>query len=237
MGNNAVEMLLKLQGVDYQLIELERSKDYLPDMITTLEAGIRQAESELAGSRDQLEATRLDNKRLELRVREKSSELERLQKQMLVIKTNKEYDALAREIEHATAEISASEEGILQALESIETLEKQIGERQTRLDEVKSTNGVQLESIRGEINSVGDKIRIKEDERHNIIVRLDEAMVATYERVRKGKGGGAVVFVRNKACTGCHKTLPPQLIQEIRRGERIITCDSCGRILFWAEEG
>ena len=46
--SNSVELLLKLQGVDYQLGELERSKDYLPDMITTLEAGIKQAQAELA---------------------------------------------------------------------------------------------------------------------------------------------------------------------------------------------
>jgi len=234
--SNAVELLLKLQGVDYQLGELERSKDYLPDMIRTLEGDIAQAATAVAEARDQLEANRLESKRLELRVKDKTFELERLQKQMLVIKTNKEYDALAREIEHVKADIAASEEGILLALERIETLEKEVQAKNAHREEIAARNGVQLASIKSEMESVGSKVKIKEDERRNIVVRLEESMVAVYERVRRGKGAGAVVFVRNKACSGCYKTLPPQLIQEIRRAERLITCDSCGRILIWGDD-
>ena len=229
----AVELLLQLQGVDYQLHELERSKDYLPDMITTLESGIKAAEAELANAKDQLEATRLENKRLELRLKDKQSELERLQKQMMVIKTNKEYDALAREIDHVKADINASEEGILSTLERIDSLGQELTDKEGQLASVKDTNGAQLSNIRGEINSVGDKIRVKEDERKGLIVQMDDGTIRIYERVRKGKGGGAVVSVRSRACAGCYKTLPAQLVQEIRRGERIITCDSCGRILIW----
>ena len=54
--------------------------------------------------------------------------------------------------------------------------------------------------------------------------------------VRKGKGGMAVVRIRKRACSGCFKQIPPQRIQEIRRGDRIFSCDSCGRILTWTEE-
>jgi hypothetical protein len=234
--SDAVDLLLRLQGVDYQLDELERSKDYLPDMIGTLEGDVRQAETAVAEARDQLEANRLEGKRLDLRVKEKTVELERLQKQMMVIKTNKEYDALAREIEHVRADIGASEETILLTMERIDTLEKELKEKNAHCEQVRAQNGTQLQSIRTEMASVGSKIKIKEDERHNIVVRLDDAMVAVYERVRRGKGAAAVVFVRNKACTGCHKTLPAQLIQEIRRAERLITCDSCGRILIWGDE-
>ena len=96
--SEAVELLLKLQALDYQLGELERSKDYLPDMIATLEGEIKHAQGDLVNAKDQLEATRLENKRLELRVKDKQVDLDRLQKQMMVIKTNKEYDALSREI-------------------------------------------------------------------------------------------------------------------------------------------
>ena len=235
MSNN-VELLLKLQGLDYQLGELERSKDYLPDMIKNLRDAIDQAGAELTETRDQLEATQLEHKRLELRVKEKNSELERLQKQMTSIKTNKEYDALSRGIDHVRKEIGAAEDGIIQAMERTEELAKEIEDRKARCEEIKKANGAQLASIQGEVDSVGEKIRIKEDERRNILVRLDDSMVATYERVRRGKGGGAVVGIRKNACLGCFKTLPPQLVQEIRRGERLITCDSCGRILVWTDD-
>jgi predicted nucleic acid-binding Zn-ribbon protein len=231
--SNTSELLLKLQGLDYQLGELERSKDYLPDMIDNLEGEIKAAKQGLDEASDQLEATKLEHKRLELRVKEKTTDLERLKSQMTQIKTNKEYDALSREIDSTRQEIASAEDGILEALEAIEQLNTDLEEKTKALEELKETNGQQLSNIKAEIDSVGDKIKIKQGERENILVRLDKPLVAVYERVRRGKGAGAVVAVRHRACSGCFKTLPPQLIQEIRRGERVITCDSCGRILIW----
>ncbi len=236
MSTNA-ELLMKLQGLDYQLVELERSKEYLPDMIATLQGEIKTAKGAVDEARDQLEATKLEHKRLELRVKDKNVELERLKSQMVAIKTNKEYDALSREIDHVRTEITAAEDGILAALESIENLSKEIETKTSEFEDVQSRNGAQLANIKGEMDSVGTKIKIKQGERDNVLVRLEAPLVAIYERVRKGKGSGAVVAVKNKACSGCFKTLPPQLVQEIRRAERIITCDSCGRILIWSEEG
>jgi len=236
MSTNA-ELLLKLQGLDYQLIELERSKEYLPDMIATLEAEIKASQAAVDEAKDQLEATRLEHKRLELRVKDKNNELERLKNQMQLIKTNKEYDALSREIDHVKTEITAAEDAILAAMQSIENLGTEIETKTAEFGEVQKRNGAQLKNIKNEMDSVGDKIKIKQGDRANVLVRLEAPLVAIYERVRKGKGSGAVVAVRNKACSGCFKTLPPQLVQEIRRAERIITCDSCGRILIWDEEG
>jgi hypothetical protein len=164
-------------------------------------------------------------------------ELERLKNQMALIKTNKEYDALSREIDHVKSEITAAEDGILAALETVENLGKEIESKSAEFNDVQERNGAQLANIKSEVDSVGTKIKIKQGERENVLVRLDAPLIAIYERVRKGKGSGAVVVVRNRACSGCFKTLPPQLVQEIRRAERIITCDSCGRILIWDEEG
>lgn len=237
MANEKIELLLKLQGVDYQLGELERSKDYLPEMIENLQGAIDQSETELEQLRDTLEATRLESRQLELRVKERNADLDRLQKQMVAIKTNKEYDALSREMDHLRSDIGSAEEGILMALERVDELGQEIEGKTTHCEETKSTNGSQLATIKVEMDSVGEKIRIKEDERRNVLVRLDANTVETYERVRRGKGGVAVVSLRNRACAGCYKTLPPQLVQEIRRGERLITCDSCGRILIWTENG
>ena len=233
---NTSELLLKLQGLDYQLGELERSKDYLPDMIKSLDGEIQAAKQSLDELADQLEATRLEHKRLELRVKDKTADLERLKSQMTHIKTNKEYDALSREIDTTKNDITETEDRILSALEAIEQLSNDIAEKTTAVDEIKKVNGLQLANIKLEMDSVGDKIKIKHGERQNILVRLDAPLVAVYERVRRGKGAGAVVAVRHRACSGCFKTLPPQLIQEIRKGETVITCDSCGRILIWDGE-
>jgi len=227
--------LLQLQAIDYQLGELERSKGYLPDMIDNLRAEIKSAEEEYANTGKKKEENLLDKKRLEVDIDEAAEALSKLKSQMTTIKTNREYDALRREIDHKKEEVSRMEDELLTVMSELEELEEKLITTERDRVEVTRTNGEQLKAIQAEMDSVGTKIKIKENERKNILVRLDRLVVATYERIHRGKGS-AVVALRKRACSGCFKALPPQLVQEIRRGERLITCDSCGRILIWEDD-
>jgi len=232
----ALEMLLKLQEIDYDLVELERSKDYLPEMISNLKKEIDDTSNGLKEAEEGLTQQNLLRKKLELDLEEVNSELAKLQRQMRDIKTNREYDALVTEIANRKLKISNAEEELLKTLTEIDELQDRIKEFKEKLTEVEKNNKVQLESLQKELNSIGVKVRQKEDERKNISVRTNKYILATYERVKKVKGGVAVVPVRKRACSGCYKSLPPQRIQEIKKRDTLITCDSCGRILIWMDE-
>jgi hypothetical protein len=231
-----LEVLLRLQEIDYDLMELERSKDYLPDMINNLKREIENTSNALKGSEERLTQQILQRKKLELDLEQINAELEKLQKQMRDIKTNREYDALVTEISSRKLKISNTEEELLMTLTEIDELQDKIKEYKEKLAEVEKSNQVQLNSLQKELDSIGTKIKQKEDERKNISVRMNKYILSTYERVKKVKGGLAVVPVRKRACSGCYKSLPPQRIQEIKKGDNLITCDSCGRILIWMDE-
>jgi predicted nucleic acid-binding Zn-ribbon protein len=233
---NDLEMLLKLQNIDYDLEELDRSREYLPDMINNLKKEMEEISRTLKESEDRLTQQVLQRKKLELDIEEINSELTKLQKQMRDIKTNREYDALVTEIANRKTKISESEEELLKTLAEIDELQDKVKEYKERVVEVDKNNRVQLESLGKEMDSIGTKIKQKQDERRNISVRINKLMLATYERVKKVKGGAAVVAVKKRACSGCYKSLPPQKIQEIKKGENLISCDSCGRILIWTDE-
>ena len=233
---NDLEMLLKLQNIDYDLEELDRSREYLPDMINNLKKEMEEISRTLKESEERLTQQVLQRKKLELDIEEINSELARLQKQMRDIKTNREYDALVTEIANRKTKISESEEELLKTLVEIDELQDKVKEYKERVVEVDKNNRVQLESLNKEMDSIGTKVKQKQDERKNISVRINKNVLATYERVKKVKGGAAVVSVRKRACSGCYKSLPPQKIQEIKKGENLITCDSCGRILTWIDE-
>lgn len=231
-----LQMLLTLQNVDYDLLELERSKDYLPDMIRTLEQQTTEAQENLKSLEKELLEQNLEQKRLELETATARDELSRYQKQMRDIKTNKEYDALMKEIDKRKGTIAADEDLLLTVMGTLEELTEKIEEAKKRQAEVKKTNEEQLVNLKQQLSSIGQKIKMKEDERKNITVRIDRSTFSVYERVRKGKGGHAVVAVRKRACAGCYKSLPPQRVAEIRRGDTLITCDNCGRLLIWTGE-
>lgn len=231
-----IELLLKLQEIDYYIGELERSKDYIPDMMENLKKEIEECFESSSGFKDRLSEAKLELKNRELEVATNKEALEKYQEQMLSIKTNKEYDALVKEIDKAKETISSGEDKSLMLMGEIEELTTKVEEYETKCDDIKKTNEDQLQMLQAQVDSIGEKKEIKEAERDDVLTKIPRKVLSVYERIRRGRGGMAVVSVKKRACGACFKQLEPHLIQEIKKGDRLITCDSCGRILTWMGE-
>lgn len=231
-----LSLLLDLQEIDDQLGELERSKIYLPEMIQNLEREVDDIGQEVLGHEKTLEECQREQRLLELEIETDKTELDKFQKQMRVIKTNREYDALTAEIDAKKQGISDKEERILALMAAGDEAKDKLVELRERLKEVKSRNGEQLHMLRSQESTLQAKIDDKIQKRTILVKDINKQVVGIYERVRRGKGGMAVVTIRKRACSGCFKQIPPQRIQEIRRGDRIFACDNCGRILTWSDE-
>jgi hypothetical protein len=231
-----LSLLLDLQEIDDQLGELERSKIYLPEMISNLEKEIEELNQAIALNDKILDESQREQRLIELEIEADKQELDKYQKQMKVIKTNKEYDALTAEIDSKKQSIADKEERILALMSAVDEAREKSAELKKMLKEIQSRNAEQLEMLRDQESTLQAKIDDKFEKRGFLIKGINGQIVGVYERIRKGKGGQAVVPVRKRACSGCFKQIPPQRIQDLRRGERIFTCDNCGRILTWVDE-
>lgn len=229
-----LELMLKLQVIDYDLGELERSKEYLPDMMGNLKREIQETKVRLDTAEQLLEQEKLGQKTLELDVKTKEADLQRLQQQMMTIKTNREYDAIVSEIDSIKGGISGQETALLGAMERITQLEAEIPDLRAKFEQCEENNKKQLEILQEKVDSIGSKASEKGAERAVIVNQIAKPAISVYDRVRRGKGGGAVVVVvKKRACSGCHAALTPRKVQEVKKSDRILTCDSCGRILYW----
>ena len=111
-----IELLLKMQEIDYFIGELERSKDYIPDMIENLKREIEECFQASENYSERLTEAKKEMRSIELEVQSTREALDKYQQQMLTIKTNKEYDALVKEIDECKETISSGEDrGIDQA--------------------------------------------------------------------------------------------------------------------------
>lgn len=228
-----IELLLKLQTIDYDLGELERSKLYLPDMMTTLQREMGDAAGKLQAARATLEEKRLRQKTIDLEIKSRESELARYQQQMMAIKTNKEYDALVATIDAAKTAKSALETEQLQLLDQMTSLEQELGVLTEREAQIVEANTKQLALLQEKIDTIGEKVLAKETSRNEVVVGISKPNFAIYERVRKGKGGKVVNAVKRRACGACFKALTPKKVQDVKRADRIHTCDACGTLLYW----
>ena len=63
--------------------------------------------------------------------------------------------------------------------------------------------------------------------------KLPRATLAAYDRIRKKRNGVVVAEAVGGRCTACQITLRPQYFQDLRKGDQVMFCESCGRIVYY----
>jgi len=223
--------LYALQRVDSNLDDLHELKGDLPHLVEVLEKKLQEKDT----LRKSLEATvkhsHVRRDEIDLDIVSTKEKIEKYKEQQFQIKTNKQYDALTREID-------SSQERVKTLEKEMETIEGKAANAKTDLE----TLAPELQELRKELKErqaeldhvnkehEDEELKLKH-EREKLIVRIDKNDVKAYERIRKALGGKAVVAVRRSACGGCFKRVPPQVSVELRKNSRLMTCEHCGRLL------
>lgn len=226
-----LQYLYALQLIDTNLDELLQQKGDLP-------AEVQKLEKDLADQRQHHDAveqamrqafTQRDNADSEIvGLRQR---LEKYKSQQFAVRSNREYDALTREMDGASEAITRLEKEMEQLEAQATNARTELAEIDVRIEAAK----VHLEEKRvalAEISKLTEDEELHfQHERQKAVTRISKQDLAAYERIRKAKKGMAVVPVKKGACGGCYNRVPPQKLLELRQNERMYTCERCGRII------
>lgn len=231
-------LLYKLNRIDRELHELYSLRGDIPAKIEDLNS----EKLELDERSNTLKAELEDILNAEKNVQAENDELlvriekddERLRSG--AVKSNKEYDALAKEIEDAKTRIKENERAAKEdtsarrlAIENeLLLIDGQLEDVNTELEQ----NQKELEEL---TKQTGEEEKELSTERKELISKIDPEDYEHYERLSKVRFGEAIAVVRKGSCLGCYSSIPPQKAIEIRMAEKFYACESCGRILI-AEE-
>jgi len=232
-----LERLLELQKIDVVLAEAAWEAEQLPARIAELEEQLTSADALVAESEESMQQATKDRLRLEGDLRDQGAKLEDLKAKQLVIKTNEEYAALTQEIDYMRKTISETEDVVLKMLEDVDVKKAELDERRAAAEGSRGEIEGQIAELKSELQKLREHVMLKNDERTRVAMHVDDHLLVRYERILASKGDSAIVPLVDDVCTGCYKRLPPQAAIEVRRGNRITECDSCGRILYWKEAG
>ena len=225
--------LLEVQAVDNEVDGLLLAKKELPSRIAALKGEIgdrkRHLETQLA-RKEELEGL---SHQLERALNAASDDLKKHQERLYEVKTNREYDALMREIDGARTRISEHENGIVQAMMELETIDEQREGEVMEFETIEGERGAEIAELSKQLSSLERKLAFRKRKKKKVSSDVSRRVLSSYERIRKGKKGIAVASIDRNACGGCFTQIPPQTVVEIRRNTRIILCESCGRILVW----
>jgi predicted nucleic acid-binding Zn-ribbon protein len=229
-----LQQLLELQRLDSEITRREELLAEIPSKRRQFEASLESASAKLEAARENLQAAELAQRNAEAALQDHEALLQKLEGQQLQVKDNVAYSALLREMEHAKQAISACETTILEAMEAIEKNRAALTAAESEDRETRAS----VESGHQEIDA-REKQAAREQtelgsERALVGPRLDPKMLALYERVARSRRP-ALALVSNEVCGGCRVGIPAQNYIEILKGERLITCGNCRRILLHSD--
>jgi len=228
--------LVKLQELDLAIKQFETAIAAKPHELDPLLRALDDART--SATMHHTDFANLDKQRrqIEAVVTEEQDNLQKAQRKLLEVKTNKEYAAMVAEIETFKQKILSHEDGVLHLMELIELrkqelldLDRQVHDAEQELTEGRRRNELELAVLQ-------ETLAGRRQAREEAVQQLERPAVDLYMRLLNGRKGLAVVGIKNGSCQGCFLALPPQLMQEVRRNDRVLTCSHCQRILYWSSE-
>ena len=227
--------LLKLQEVDKKLFSLEEAKEKYPAEIDLRRSKIAEARSVLSDLEAQSAELAKQQRHCEREIESSKATLREREERFSVVTTNKEYDSLQLEIEICKKTIAEHETQLLKALEGQERIQGQIDEEQEAFEEVRAVEQERIDELEGQLGTMQEQIDEVEKSREVVANSIDDQLLETYKR-KKGRRGIRIAAVHKEACGACYHQMPAQMLNEVRVGDRVIYCESCGTIMVWNEQ-
>ena len=230
---NGLDKLIDLQKLDVAIAKLEAEAQAIPQAIQALETKLVQARAGLDSAKASADHLLKERRSKERDLEEVAQGSKKKQVRLYEIKTNEEYTAVLKEIAVLKEKSSGLETEILEFLEKSDGAAKVLAQAETvfRAAEAvrqkeRGEKEVQLASVKQELDRICEARKAQAS-------RLDAELLQQYTRVMRSRGV-VVVPVKDGSCGGCGVALPPQQFVEVRRNDRMFTCPSCSRILYYA---
>jgi predicted nucleic acid-binding Zn-ribbon protein len=233
--NPDLKSVIELQQVDLKVAELSVLIDSLPAQIQTLQSQLDEFIHAHEERKKRLVANQKERKSLEGDIEVIQGKITKHKDQLYQVKTNEQYKAMLKEIAGEEANIRAIEDQILEKMIEAEDIQQHVQDAAARLEGEKAR-------VAGEIKRLQDERQADLDERERLQARraeitavLSDSVRNLYERIRSYRTGAAVAEVRDGLCTACNVRLRPQVYNEVRSSDAVLTCENCSRIVYYIE--
>jgi uncharacterized protein len=228
-----IDTLAQIQDVDTRLDALRTAMAQLQAEIGQRTA-LDRRQAELDAVNKQMHDLRTQQRDLELQVEERRTKMKADETKLYSGKVTspKELGSLNDEIAQEKRQIGTLEDKLLAIFEQTEVLEAEARQLSTSLESETKTWNARQEQLRARLNEAEQDSATLTARRTAVLENVEPAARSTYDSLRRQKGGVAVSLVSQRTCQSCRVSLTASIEQRARIGADLITCPSCGRILF-----
>ena len=231
-----LKTIYEAQQVCTQIIQNERKILSVPKRIKEIETSLQELTDRVARGTGVVEELEKERRKKEKEIETEKEKVKKFESKLYEVKTNKEYQALLKEIESVKEGNDKTEEEVLVLMEKIEELKKDLEGASAELKKKEAEAAVERKKLNEELRSVDEVVSDLRKTRDALLGLVDSDLKTTYTTLLERRDGLAVVNVKNGVCLGCFMNIPPQLFIEATKNRQVILCPSCNRIFYFIDE-
>ncbi|MDR2516543.1 MAG: C4-type zinc ribbon domain-containing protein [Spirochaetaceae bacterium] len=232
------EILGKLRGLQEilsQKIVLEQEVSEIPKILTTQEELLsRLKKSFIEKDQEYNKAKTHEAEFRELLIQAEQAR-EHAEKNMDTITTQREYEALDKEIRDAADREAQYRKDLQKEERLLADLKEQMDQSAGLIEQQEAELAELRSGVERQVAEKTAKVRELEEAEKNLNLDMDPEVLFKFERIIRNKMGRGIVAIRGNVCMGCHMILPIQFANQVRMGEDIVFCPYCSRILYYEE--
>ncbi|MGV8078857.1 MAG: zinc ribbon domain-containing protein [Syntrophales bacterium] len=231
-----LSLLRDLQKVDSAIEKIQGRKIQLPGLIEALDGTFTATRTEMEEQKEKFQEASKKHREKEELLRRGQESLKKAKARQFEVKTNKEYEAVLKEIETLEIRNSQVEDEILEAMEEMDRVRILAQNIEQEFDRARLRYESERKERAEELSLADEELRTTKEKSEALREKVPPDILRKYDNIRNVNAGVAVIGVWKEVCQGCRMNLPPQLYNEIQREEEIRFCPNCNRILYWDDQ-
>lgn len=228
--------LIDLQELDKVIREVGQKLAQLPEELQAGATALEELKGEHTVSLQELEALKSQRRETEGEMADMEAGIKKSRQRLMEIKSNIEYKAMLKEIAFKEDQRDQKETRVLELMELMEAKNQAIAAQDQQLKEQQAALAQQQVAMEAEMGKLKGQLARLEDQRKKLRKGVPAQLLKRYEFIRQRRNGTAVAPVRHGVCLGCHMNILPQQFIDLQKGEEILQCPHCSRILYWLGE-
>lgn len=233
MYQKQIEQLILLQEVDDEILTLQAEVEQAPQELAELEARMDDFRERRSRIDEKVDILKEQKKKLAGEIEEDAGKIKKSKNKLMLVGNTKEYHAMMREMDSLEKlnrmrddEQEAVKEELTRQAEATDTLAEEMSGVQEQYDALKTTLDERLEKATKKLESLGRK-------RKKACKAVPPPILGRYEFIRERMQNPVIVPVSHGICSGCNIMIPPQSYNDLQRGQQILSCPNCQRLIYW----
>ncbi len=230
-----IKKLVSLQEIDSELIELKNRMEEAPKHLEKLQNDLDSLEEQKSQLDERLQMLNSQKKKLEHEIDEDSQKIKKSKNKLMMVTNTREYHAMMREMDNLEKMNRFREEELTNLTEDLQTQQSKKEELNTQIESLRQELNTHQANLDTELKEIQERIHELEDAREKACAEVPVPILSRYNFIKDRLNNPVIVSVKQSVCTGCYISIPPQSFVEIQKGEQILSCPNCQRLIYWEE--